>query len=367
MDITTRVRNQMEKGMVGGKNNNLFPLLERIYMEGGMNRAIKLGVIGVGRMGQAHCRIYSNLRHGQLVGVCDSNVELGNRLAQQYEVPFFFSVDELLEKTDAVSVVTPTPSHYDLARKCLDHGVHVLIEKPITETEEHAINLAREANKSGLVVQVGHIERFNPAFVELKNVLEDLTLLAVNFRRLSPYVGSNIDVDVVLDLMIHDTDLVLDITKQQPASICATGINAYGKAIDYASAQLRFETNPFITLTGSRLTEEKVRSIEVTALEAYVEANLLSKTVTIHRRTTGQYLNHSTRGVKYRQEGIIESILVPVIEPLSAELQHFVDCILNNKQPSVSADEGLKALQLALSIRDACLANMVVIPEKEPV
>jgi virulence factor len=330
-----------------------------------MNKAIKLGVIGVGRMGQAHCRIYSNLKHGQLIGVCDTNVEIGNRLAQQYEVPFFHNVDELLEKADAVSIVTPTPSHYDLARKCLERGIHILIEKPITETEEQAIDLAREAKKSGLVVQIGHIERFNPAFIELKNVLEDLTLLAINFRRLSPYAGSNTDVDVVLDLMIHDTDLVLDITGKQPASICATGINAYGKAIDHASAQLRFETNPFITLTGSRLTEEKVRSIEVTALEAYVEANLLSKTVTIHRRTTGQYLNHSTRGVKYRQEGVIESILVPVIEPLSAELQHFVDCIHNNKRPFVGAEEGLQALQLALGIRNSCLSNMVSLPEKE--
>jgi predicted dehydrogenase len=329
-----------------------------------MNKVTKLGVIGVGRMGQGHCRNYSNLRTAELVGVCDTNAELGNRAAQRYEVPYYQDVDELLDKVDAVSLVTPTPSHYDLAVKCLEHGVHVLVEKPFTETEEQAVALVKKAEESGLVVQVGHIERFNPAYLELKNVLENFTILAVNFRRLSPYAGSNTDVDVVLDLMIHDTDLVIDLAGREPKTVWAAGINAYDKAVDHASAQLCFEPGLLMSLVASRLTEEKVRSIEVTALEAYVQANLLNKTVTIHRRTTGQYLNHNLSDVKYRQEGIVESILVPVVEPLAAELQHFVDCIQKGKQPLVSAKSGLEALRLALCIREMCRTNMVTLSDK---
>jgi predicted dehydrogenase len=319
----------------------------------------RMGVIGLGRMGSQHCRIYSGLRRAQLVGVCDSNSDIGNRISQRYEVPFYSNVDELLDKVDAVSLVTPTPFHYEIAMHCIERGIHVMIEKPITQTEEQAVSLVSAAEKSGLIVQVGHIERFNPAYMELKNVIEDLNILAINFRRLSVYSGSNTDVDVVLDLMIHDTDLVMDLAGAEPSSMSATGINVYGQGVDFASAQLRFAAGPLITLTASRVTEEKVRSIEVTALEAYIEANLLNKAVTLHRRTSGQYLNHNSRGVKYRQEGVVESILVPVIEPLYSELQHFVDSVVEGKPPLVTPAAGLKALRLALQIRDACRANLL--------
>lgn len=319
----------------------------------------RIGVIGLGRMGSQHCRIYSGLRRAQLVGVCDSNPEIGNRIAQRFEVPFYTSMDELLDHVDAVSLVTPTPYHFEVAMRCIERGIHVMIEKPITETEEQAMALVKAAEKSGLVIQVGHIERFNPAYIELKNVLEDVNVLAVNFRRLSVYTGSNKDVDVVLDLMIHDTDLVMDLAGTEPISLSASGINVYGPAVDYASAQLRFTDGPLMTLTASRVTEEKVRSIEVTAMEAYIEASLLNKTVTLHRRTSGQYLNNNSRGVKYRQEGVIESILVPVVEPLYSELQHFVDCVIEGKPPLVTPLAGLKALRLALQIRDACRANLL--------
>ena len=319
----------------------------------------RIGVIGLGRMGSQHCRIYSGLRRAQLVGVCDSNPEIGNSIAQRFEVPFYTSMDELLDHVDAVSLVTPTPYHFEVAMRCIERGIHVMIEKPITETEEQAMVLVKAAEKSGLVVQVGHIERFNPAYIELKNVLEDVNVLAVNFRRLSVYTGSNKDVDVVLDLMIHDTDLVMDLAGTEPISLSASGINVYGPAVDYASAQLRFTDGPLMTLTASRVTEEKVRSIEVTAMEAYIEASLLNKTVTLHRRTSGQYLNNNSRGVKYRQEGVVESILVPVVEPLYSELQHFVDCVIEGKPPLVTPIAGLKALRLALQIRDACRANLL--------
>lgn len=320
---------------------------------------VKVGVIGSGRMGQQHCRIYSGLRRAQLAGVCDINPELGRQVAKRFDVPFFRDVDDLLSSVEAVSLTTPTPYHYDLAMKCIQNGIPVLVEKPVTVDLDQAEALVRAAEESRVVVQVGHIERFNPAYVELKNVLGEMTPLAINFRRLSAYAGSNTDVDVVQDLMIHDADLVLDLLGREPDSITASGISAYGKAIDHAVVHLHYGDGPLVTLTASRLTEEKIRSMEVTALEAYMEGNLLGKTVTIHRRTVSQYVNTNRANVKYRQESIIESVLVPVVEPLLSELQHFVDCVIEHKPPMVQAKDGMKALKLVMDIRRAMQEHVV--------
>ena len=289
---------------------------------------VRVGVIGVGRMGKSHCRVYSSLPRAELVGVCDQDSDTGRQVAQQYQVPFYPEVDELLDEVDAVSVVTPTPQHFDLVLRCLERDVHILVEKPITETLEQAEILTNAAEARPVVVQVGHIERFNPTYRELKNVFDDLAVLVINFRRLSPYQGSNTDVDVISDLMIHDTDLVLDLMGREPVSVNAHGLTAFDGAIDHVVADLWFGSAPLLTVTASRVTEQKVRSIEVTALEAFVEGDLLNKSISVHRRTVGEYLNLNHRGVKYRQESVIERIHVPIFEPLFLELQHFVDCVV---------------------------------------
>jgi predicted dehydrogenase len=328
---------------------------------------IKVGVIGVGRMGQRHCRVYANLRRAQLVGVCDANPELGRSVAAQYEVPFYDDVDALLADVDAVSLVTPTPLHFDLAVRCLERGVHVLVEKPITETLEQAEQLTRAAEASGRVVMVGHIERFNAAYMELKNVLAEMTPLAINFRRLSAFAGSNVDVDVVLDLMIHDTNLVLDLMGREPDRIDAYGLSALSNTIDHAVVNLHFGTGPLVALTASRVTEHKVRSIEVTAREAYVECDLLNKSMLAYRETIGEYLSHNHRGVKYRQESVVERIQVPIFEPMFLELQHFAECVAEQRRPLVSARDGLQALRLAEHIRERILADLRrVHPQPQP-
>ena len=319
---------------------------------------VKIGVVGAGRMGQRHCRIYSNLRRVQLAGICDALPQVGEPVARQYDAPFYGQLDDLLAQVDAVSLVVPTPRHFDLALRCLERGAHVLIEKPIAETLEQAERLAEAAEAGGLVVLVGHVERFNSAYMELKNVLEEMTALAVNFRRLSPYEGSNLDVDVVLDLMTHDTNLVLDLMQQEPIAVHAYGLTAFSGTIDHAVAQLRFESGPLVTLTASRVTEQKIRSIEVTAREAYLECDLLNKSILAHRHTIGEYLSQSQRGTKYRQESIVERIQVPILEPLFLELQHFVECVLEHKAPWVSARDGLAALRLAMLVRETIAAHL---------
>lgn len=314
---------------------------------------LKIGVIGVGRMGQRHCRIYSNLRGAQLVGVFDANQKLADQVAQANGVTAYHSLADLLEKVDAVSLTTSTPSHFDIASQCLASGVNVLIEKPIAESLAQAEQLCQAAEVSGLIVQVGHIERFNPAYVELKNVLEDMSVLAVSFRRLSPYEGSNTDVDVAQDLMIHDTNLVLDLLGREPVSVNAYGLSVYDKALDHVVAQLGFESGPLLTLTASRVTQQKIRMIEVTAMQAYLECDLLNKSISVHRRTVGEYVHQNQQGVKYRQESVVERIQVPIFEPLFVELQHFVECVSQHKQPSVTARDGLQALRLIETIRAA--------------
>jgi virulence factor len=321
---------------------------------------LRIGVIGTGRMGQNHCRVYSNLRRAKFIGVSDLNVEAGKQIARKHEVSFFREIDSLLENVDAVSICTPTPSHYDLVMQCLERNIHVLVEKPFTETLDHAQSLVSALEKhKKLVVQVGHIEHFNPTFQELRKLLEGVDLLAVNFRRLSPFKGSNVDVDVVLDLMIHDIGLVVDLFGAEPTSASAYGFSTFSNTIDHGMAVLQFSPSPLVTLTASRVTEQKVRSIEVTTREAFIEADLLNKSISVHRRTFGEnIIQNASSGLKYRQESISERILVPAVEPLYLELQDFVDCVLDARTPQVTALDGLNALKFVLLIRDKVLQTM---------
>ncbi len=321
--------------------------------------AVRIGVIGAGRMGKNHCRVVAGLRRATLAGVCDQNVQMGVAVARQYEAPFYASVDELLEHVDAVTIAVPTTRHFEVVSRCLEMGVHVFVEKPITSTVEEADHLAAIAEASGLVVQVGHIERFNPTYAELKNVLADMTPLAINFRRLSPYAGSNMDVDVVLDLMIHDLDLMGDLLGSEPAQIDASGVTAFSGSLDHVIACLRSTTGPLVTVAASRLTEQKVRQIEVTTLEAYVVADLLNKSISVHRSMVGEYVNHAPRGVKYRQESIVESIHVPIAEPLLLEMQHYLECVRTGAVPLVTAAHGAQALRLAMQIRETAHAHLL--------
>jgi predicted dehydrogenase len=312
---------------------------------------LRVGVIGVGVMGERHCRVYSTLRRVQLAGVVDLDDSRGRAVAAQYETHYFENFRQLLGEVNAVSIATATPAHFDVAMEALGHGVHVLVEKPLAETLEQGDQLVAEAKRRDLVLQVGHIERFNPAYMELKNVTEGMRLVAINVRRLSPFDLSNTDVDVILDLMIHDLDLVVDLVGTQPEGIKAWGRSITTRAIDHAVANLSFRDGPIVTLFASRITEQKVRMIEVIAEGAYIEADLLGKSVLVHRRTFPQYLDNH-QATKYRQESIIERIYVPMSEPLMLELHHFVDSICEGKPNIVPGRDGLYALQLAQAVAE---------------
>ncbi len=312
---------------------------------------VRLGVIGVGVMGERHCRVALNLPHVELVGVSDLNEERGRLIADHYETAFYPNYQDLLTQVDAVVVATITPAHYRLASDCLTQGVHVFVEKPIAASVQEAEDLVRMANEWSLVLQVGHIERFNPVLIELKNVLDGLELINVSIRRLSPFDTSKTDVDVIHDLMIHDLDLILNLMGSEMASIGAWGRSVFTEVVDHAVATFSFRDGPVVTLTSSRVTEQKVRDIEIIARGAYVQADLLNKSILIHRRTFPQYVNGGSTA-KYHQESIIERIYVPASEPLMLELRHFVDCVREESVCQVPGIDGLRALQLAELVTD---------------
>jgi virulence factor len=326
----------------------------------------RIGVVGVGRMGRNHCRVLTTIRSAELVGVLDKDQERADEMVSEYGAMNFNDLEQLIGAVDGLIIATPTESHFSLGKRAIEHGVHVLIEKPLTEDLNQAEELRMLGQEAGVVVQVGHIERFNPAYRELKNLLGPVRTIAIECQRLSAYEGSNTDVDVVFDLMVHDLDLAVDLVGREPDQIAAFGLKAMSGNIDHVVAHLSYEKGPLVTLTSSRVTEEKIRKMNVTALEAYIEADLLDKKVSIKRRTIGEYVNHNFEGVKYRQESVLESIHVPMFEPLFLQAQHFVACIRGEEECLVPAQDGIRAMNLGTIIRNYVYEGIIDVPTVSP-
>lgn len=308
-------------------------------------KPIRVGVIGVGMMGERHCRVYANVRGTALVGVYDASAVRAREIAEKYGVRYFDTPTALFHEVDAVTIAAPTPYHYDLAMASIAAGAHTLIEKPMALTMEQGREIVTVARDSGLVVQVGHIERFNPAYIELKNVAGDLPVVAITIRRLNSFDASNKDVDVINDLMIHDIDLLLNLVGHPIERLTAYGRSIHNGATDHAVANFEFRSGPIATLIASRVTQHKVRAVDITAQNAYVEGDLLSKSLIISRRVYNEYV-----GGKYRQESVMERIHIPVAEPLMLQLQHFIACIRDGRTPEVPAEDGLRAMEVAAEI-----------------
>jgi len=320
---------------------------------------IRIGVIGVGNMGQHHTRVLSLLKDVELVGVSDVNVERGLDTASKYRVRFFEDYQDLFPYVDAVCIAVPTRLHHEVGMTCLQAGVHVLIEKPIAASIAEAESLVNAAAESQCILQVGHIERFNPAFQELSKVLKTEELLALEAHRMSPYSHRANDVSVVLDLMIHDIDLLLELAGSPVVKLTASGSRASDSGyLDYVTATLGFANGIVATLTASKVTHRKIRRIAAHCKNSLTEADFLNNEILIHRQTTANYMTDYGQ-VLYRQDGLIEKVYTSNIEPLHAELEHFVSCVRGGKQPSVGGEQALKALRLASSIEQMALDGQV--------
>jgi predicted dehydrogenase len=320
---------------------------------------IRVGVIGVGNMGQHHTRVLSLLKDVELVGIADVNIERGLDTASKYRVKFFEHYQDLLPYVDAVCIAVPTRLHYAVGMACLQAGKHVLIEKPIAASIAEAETLVNAAAESHCILQVGHIERFNPAFQELHKVLKTEELLALEAHRMSPYSDRANDVSVVLDLMIHDIDLLLELAGSPVVKLTASGSRAAGSGyLDYVTAVLGFANGIVATLTASKVTHRKIRRIAAHCKNSLTEADFLNNEILIHRQTTANCLTDYGQ-VLYRQDGLIEKVYTSNIEPLHAELEHFVSCVRGGNQPSVGGEQALKALRLASLIEQMALDGQV--------
>ena len=310
---------------------------------------IRAAVIGVGYLGRFHAQKYAQLPVCELVAVVDGREEVRKAVAGELGTQALADYRDLLGKVDAVSVVTPTPAHFEIADAFLAAGAHVLVEKPITETPEQARALIAQAAKFDRILQVGHLERFNAAVLAAEPHISSPRFMECT--RLAPYKARGTDVNVVLDLMIHDIDLVQSLANSEIESIDAIGTPVFSGEIDIANARIRFANGCVANTTASRVSLKTERKLRIFEDAAYISLDLQQKILTLIRKRDGE-----------PQPGqlpvSIEEANLEQGDALKSEIESFLDCIRNNKRPLVSGEDGLRALETAIRISEQVHANL---------
>jgi predicted dehydrogenase len=297
---------------------------------------LKVGVVGVGHIGREHARIYSQLPGVEFVGLYDLDGNVAEKVAQRHGVKAFASARELAEVIDAATIATPTSSHHEIGSLLLSLGKHVLIEKPITDNTDQAKSLIELAQAKKLVLQVGHIERFNPALQALEEKLTRPRFIEAH--RLSTYPGRSTDIGVVLDLMIHDIEVLLHLVGSPILSIDSVGTAVLSKGEDIANARIRFENGCVANITTSRISFEKVRKIRVFQDDAYLSLDYFDQSGEIYRKVGSTITK--------------EKIKVEKDEPLKLELAAFADCARHSQVPRVGGAQAALALGIAMQITE---------------
>ncbi|MBI5575860.1 MAG: Gfo/Idh/MocA family oxidoreductase [Deltaproteobacteria bacterium] len=303
--------------------------------------ALRAGVIGVGYLGRLHAQKISSFQDLRFVGVCDLNPDHGKNVARECGTAFFKDHRSLLNEVDAVSIAVPTTAHFAVAMDAMRAGVHVLLEKPITANLRQARTLVREAAERNLVFQIGHVERFNPAVRDAASILTEPRF--IECHRLGPFGGRGTDVDVVLDLMIHDIDLILSFVRSPVTRIHAVGVPVVSSNIDIANARLTFASGCVANVTASRVSAKKQRKIRIFQEDAYVSMDFVEHSIQIFRRT----YPHGTKDLPEISGELLET---EKGDSLRDEIRSFFDCVGGGKSPLVSGVEGLAALDLAFRI-----------------
>jgi predicted dehydrogenase len=309
------------------------------------NQILKTAVVGVGSLGQHHSRNYAELARtgdSEFVGVCDSNEENARQIAEKNNCDYYADWRELIERVDAISVVTPTETHAEIACAFLEKGVHVLVEKPIARSLEEADSMIEAAEKSGAKLMVGHLERFNPAMVALRPLINKP--LYFEIHRVSPFPNRSLDVDVVLDVMIHDLDAIQWLVGEdiKVSAIHAVGIPVISDKVDAANARIEFENGAVANITASRIGTEKIRKTRFYQTNGYVVLDYATKFASVTSLAPNAI--HPLLGIN------INRLEVKDVEPLRAELEAFLDSIVNGVTPPVTAHDGRRALGLALGV-----------------
>jgi len=294
----------------------------------------RVGVVGVGHIGSNHARLYAEIPAADFTAVCDVDLARASAIAKKYGVAAAKSLEEFAELVDAASVSTPTSSHHQIALALLRRGKHLLIEKPIAENPQHATELAELAARNQLILQVGHVERFNPVLSALEARLTHPRFIEAH--RLSSYPNRSTDIGVVLDLMIHDLEIILHLVRSPVQNIDAVGVPVLSRGEDIANARIRFENGCVANVTSSRISPERMRKIRVFQEDAYLSLDYEKQSGEIYRRESGKI----TR----------DKVPIEREEPLKQQLVSFIECASTGRQPRVSGFQATAALELAVEI-----------------
>jgi predicted dehydrogenase len=318
---------------------------------------LKIGVLGAGHLGKIHLKCIKQISKYQLVGFYDADQENAKNVAEELSIHAFDGIDELIDAVDVVDIVTPTLSHFDCAARSLKKFRHVFIEKPVVTTPAQARDLIALASEAGVKVQVGHVERFNPAFIAAAPFIDHP--MFIETHRLAQFNPRGTDVPVILDLMIHDLDIVLSIVKSAIRKVSASGVSVVSDTPDIANARVEFDNGCVANLTASRISMKNMRKSRFFQRDAYISVDFLEKSTEIIRM----------RGIDPEKAGPLDMVLdlgpgkqpkqiffdKPAIIPINAiltELESFADAIINNTQPPVTINDGYAALDLAYRIID---------------
>lgn len=300
---------------------------------------LKVGVVGVGHLGRHHARIYSQMEGVQLVGVCDTNQERGHEIANEYKTEFFKDYRLLLDKVEAISLAVPTIDHFSIGAEFLSHRINVLVEKPITRTLEEADKMISIAKEHGVVLQVGHLERFNPAVVAARKIVTKPQFFEAH--RLSLFSPRSLDIDVVMDVMIHDLDVIVSFVNAPVVAIQAVGIPVITPKFDIANARIEFETGCIANITASRISSERTRKLRFFQPHDYISIDYIKQEAAVWS------LRQSQMGKPNIEAQNLE---VVADEPLRAEIAAFVASVKTGLPVAVSGEDGRKALELALQV-----------------
>ncbi len=308
---------------------------------------LRVGVVGTGHLGTFHTKVYSTIAKKcdlDLVGVCDIDKKAAKEVAKKYHTKYFTNYHDILDKVDAVSIAVPTSLHYAVAKDFLNAGVHVLIEKPITKTLEEAEELVKLAKNKALTIQVGHIERFNSAVIAVDHLLTKPKFIECQRLGSIGKKGRIKDVGVVLDLMIHDIDIILSLVNSKVKHIEAVGISSVSDHEDLANVRLTFANNVIADITASRVTKEETRNIRIFQKDSYILLDFLHKEAYLYKK--------GDKGLEKQKVRMRKK------DALKVELKSFISCVRNNKKPIVSGVEGKEALQVALKILEELNNNV---------
>jgi len=307
----------------------------------------KVGIVGVGKMGEYHVGVLSDMREAELVGIVDSDQKRAKIVSERYKTSNYKDYKELFKKVDAVVVAVPTSMHYSIGKEFIEAGIHTLLEKPCTDDLRQAEELFDIAAKKNVTLHIGHVERFNGAVQELFKIVKDP--IYIECRRMSPFSARSKDDGVVLDIMIHDIDIVLNLVESDVVNINVIGNSVFSKRDDVVNAQIEFENGCIANLLASRVSQNKVRTLEVTQKESSILLDYTEQEIFVHRQSSSES-QLSPGLLRYKQESLVERIFVHKDNPLKLELKHFIDCAANGNRRKSPIKKELNSLNIALQI-----------------